>query len=117
MAFREVDMKKRMEIADLRVPLALQTTVDIPDPVGGFARQWQNVADVWAAIESFSPHAEFEAGRPQYRISHRITIRWRPDVSVAMQFSGTAGTFAIHGAHDADSRRRFLVCYCEEVLT
>ena len=95
-------MSKAIAIADLRVPLVLQTATDVPDPVGGFARQWQDVADVWAAVESFRPRVEFEAGRPQYRISHRITIRWRPDVSVSMQLSGLAGTSVIHGANDAD---------------
>ncbi|MCC2098548.1 MAG: phage head closure protein [Hyphomicrobiales bacterium] len=108
-------MTRAVTVAELRVPLILQSALDTPDALGGYERQWQDVAEVWAALETFRPRTGFDAGQPQSRISHRITIRWRPDVALSMQFSGPAGTFAIHGAYDADNRRAFLVCYCEEV--
>lgn len=101
----------------MRQRMSLEAPVDVPDPSGGFLRNWQAVSDVWASVSSAPPRPRLEAARQDEAISHRITIRWRPDISAAMRLSDGSGDYLIHGAHDADGKRRFLICYCEQVLS
>lgn len=108
-------MSARPDVAGLRHRLALQRPVDIPDAIGGFERQWETVSLLWAAIETTGAQSRFEAARSEARITHRITIRWRPDVSSSMRLVGNDGVFDIIAAHDADGRRAFMACYCEQV--
>ena len=110
-------MSALKEISNLRQRMALETPVDVPDGAGGFSRQWQTVADIWAAIESMAPRSGFEAEQQDYSASHRITIRWRPDVSAGMRLNVVGGNYYINGAFDADGQRAFMTCYCEGVLT
>ena len=110
-------MTNRNPIATLRTRLKLQAPVDVPDPLGGFARDWQDVADIWASVASSAPVPQFVAARQDARVTHRITIRWRPDITAAMRFEGDGGTYVIHGANDSDAYRAFLVCYCEQVVS
>ncbi len=102
-------------ISELRQRITLQSPVDTPDGEGGFSRQWQTIATVWASSDAASPRMRFEAAQQEYSTSHRITIRWRPDVSAAMRLSDGVRHFLINGAYDADGRRDFMICYCEEV--
>lgn len=108
-------MKSAKSIARLRHQMMLQRPEDIPDAVGGFARNWLDVANVWAAMETLAASQDFEAAQRVARSTHRITIRWRPDLTGAMRLAGSAGTFIIHAAHDADGKHAFMRLYCERL--
>lgn len=103
------------KITDLRQLMILQRAQDMPDGSGGFARNWLTVAEIWAAIEDIAVRPDFEAGRHTTQSTHRITIRWRPDMTGAMRLQGAAGTFLVHAAHDADGKRARMRLYCERL--
>lgn len=101
-------------IGELRHRLTLEMPVNTADDIGGFRQTWLSVAEVWAAIDTRSANEQFEAQRRESSFTHRITIRWRPDVNGAMRLSGDGKAYRILAVHDADHRRRYLTCLCEE---
>jgi len=55
-----------------------------------------------------------EAGRLAGRVSHALTLRHRAGVTPAMRFRAGTRVFHILAAFDADERKRWLTCLCEE---
>lgn len=101
-------------IGKLQQRLQLEAPVQSPDAGGGVTRSWERIADVWAAVETVAAD-EFHAGESEgVKLTHRITLRWRPDITGAMRLRKGARIFRIVSAADADQRRRFLICRCEE---
>jgi len=107
-------MSRAAPIAALRRRLILEHPVDAPDQTGGFARQWQAVATLWAQVEPVRAEQVFSAERAAMHVTHRIRLRWRPDINGAMRLRDGARLFVIMGAHDADDRRRWMICVCRE---
>jgi SPP1 family predicted phage head-tail adaptor len=106
---------RRARIADLDQCMSLEQAVDTPDDIGGVARVWAHVDDVWAKVTTVSGFENYAGQREESVFTHRVVIRWRPDVTGAMRLRDGARIFAIHAAHDWDTRRRFLLLQCEEI--
>lgn len=105
---------RRARIGDLDQRLALERPVDTPDDIGGVTRAWVHVDDVWAQVTPVSGREDFAGEREESAITHRVLVRWRPDVTGVMRLRLDARAFAIHAALDWDARRRFLLLQCEE---
>lgn len=72
-------------------------------------------AIVWAAVELVPIAKMVDAacqGAPL--ITHRITIRWRDDVTAGMRIRHRGRMFAIETVADPDERRRFLLIEARE---
>lgn len=106
---------RRARIGDLDQRLSLEQPLDTPDAVGGVSRVWVAVDDVWARVTPVSGREAFEGAREESVITHRVLIRWRPDVTGAMRLRLGTRTLDIHAAVDWDTRRRFLLLQCEEI--
>ncbi|MDB5569074.1 MAG: head-tail adaptor protein [Hyphomicrobiales bacterium] len=102
-------------IGELDRKLALERPLDTPDEIGGAARAWTLVADVWGHVQPTRGVRRFAGEREESAVTHRIAIRWRPDVTGAMRLRDGAAVYSIHAATDGDGRRRFLICHCEEL--
>jgi SPP1 family predicted phage head-tail adaptor len=100
---------------DLRLRLTLEAPVDTIDDTGAMTRTYTPRAIVWAEVASSYGAARFLASRQEEAISHIVRIRWRDDVSNQMRFVLGVRRLLIHVAYDADERRRFLTCHCEEI--
>lgn len=105
---------RRARIGDLDQRLSLERPVDTPDDIGGVTRAWAAVDEVWARVTPVSGREDFNGEGEESVITHRVLIRWRPDVTGAMRLRFGSRVFAIHAAFDWDSRRRFLLLQCEE---
>lgn len=105
---------RRALIGDLDQRVALEQPVDTPDEIGGVTRVWANVDNVWAQVTPVSGREEFNGERQASVITHRVLIRWRPDVTGAMRLRLGDRFLSIHAAIDWDERRRFLLLQCEE---
>ncbi|MGE3246410.1 MAG: phage head closure protein [Beijerinckiaceae bacterium] len=104
-------------VGELRTKLALQTPVAVHDPLGGFAQQWQTIAEVWCAIETSAPQVAYEGAHRRSVVARRVVLRWRPDIHASMRLTGESGTFLILAVQDIDARRAFLACHCEEITS
>jgi SPP1 family predicted phage head-tail adaptor len=100
-------------IGALRHRLMLQAPLDTPDNAGGFRRAWSDTAPVWAAVEAGSA---FDPGRVQsgQSITHRITMRWRDDITAGHRLRDGTRIYIIRSVHDATGEQRFLTAMTEE---
>ena len=98
----------------LRHRLVLETPQETPDGGGGADTAWSAITTLWAEIEPLSATQHVAAGHVETAISHRIRIRYRPDVTGEQRFRLGTRIFAIRAAFDADQGGRFLLCLCEE---
>jgi SPP1 family predicted phage head-tail adaptor len=106
---------RRAHIGELNQRLALEEPIDTLDDIGGVTRVWNRVDDVWAMITPVSGREDFTAERAESVLTHRVLIRWRPDVTGAMRLRQNARHFAIHAALDWDENRRFMLLQCQEI--
>lgn len=102
-------------IGELRHRVTLEAPTDTPDDAGGFARSYTPVAQLWARIEKLAARADFIAAREEQQTTHRVTTRWRGDVTQAMRFDHGGRRLYVRSVVDPDAMRRFLVCTCEEI--
>ncbi len=101
-------------IGALRQRVVLERSVRIADEGGGAAETWESVADIWAMIEPRSGKEAVEADRLSGSRKLDVTIRHREDVAPNMRFRFGDRLLDIRAVLDADGRRRFLTCACEE---
>lgn len=95
-------------IGELRHRFVLQEEVVTPDEAGGQMRNWRDVATVWASIEALQGSERFEAMRVETQVSHRITVRYRPDIRPGMRILRAGRPFNLRSVVDPDGRQRFL---------
>ncbi len=102
-------------IAELRERLTLEARIETSDSGSGVRRVWQSLAHLWASIETIDADQRVDAGQVGQRQTHRIVIRYRTDIDTQKRFRRADDIFLIKGVHDVDGRRRWLICYCEEM--
>lgn len=90
--------------------LILERPEDVPDATGGLVRTWVEVGQVWAAVTPVGGGEAAAADQGGQRLSHRILLRWRDDVTAEMRFRSAARTFSVLTVVDPDDRRRVLDC-------
>lgn len=106
---------RRARIGDLDQRFVIERPVDTPDDIGGVVRAWDVVDVVWGRLQPASGTHGLIAAHEASTLTHRIMIRWRPDVTGAMRVRLGERVFTIHAAIDWDTRRRFMLLQCEEI--
>ena len=101
-------------VGDLRRRLALEAASDVADGSGGMVRTWASLAEVFAAVTPRRRREDVVNGRAVGLVTHAITIRWRGDVTGDMRFVDGGTVYRVLSVEDADPKRRFLECWCEE---
>jgi SPP1 family predicted phage head-tail adaptor len=94
--------------------LVLEQPVRDPDGAGGATVTFAPLATVWASLEPISAAEDGASGRLATRITHRVTIRWRADVTGNLRLRHRGRTLRIASLRDPDESRRFLVIDAEE---
>lgn len=107
-------MSAMWTIADLRHRLILEAPVDLPDDAGGFARQWQQIDEIYGHIKTSSGQQQLNADKLENSLRVRIIIRWRPDMTGHVRLRHGERIFNVRAVFDADGKRRFMTCDCEE---
>lgn len=98
-----------------RLRVVLEEPVDVPDDIGGVTRSFQPRIALWARLEPGVAREQAVAMQPGEAITHRLSLRWRGDVTGAMRFVAGGRVFDVRAQFDPDGRRRTLVCLVEEV--
>jgi SPP1 family predicted phage head-tail adaptor len=101
-------------IARLRHRLTLEAPQETPDGTGGVTRNWIALAQLWAAIEPLGAGDSIIADKRVARLTHRVMLRKRNDLSLNHRFRFGARSFAIRTLRDAAEDGRFLECLVEE---
>jgi SPP1 family predicted phage head-tail adaptor len=107
----------QIPIGAMRQRISLQAAVEVPDGAGGVARTYAGVATLWAAFEPLAAGVNLTGEAPGNRTAHRVTLRWRDDVTTGHRVVAGARTFEIRSLFDPDGRKRVLVLTVESVTS
>ena len=100
--------------SDLRHRLTLEELQREADEGGGFTEIWVEMATLWADLRPVGGSESVEADRLAGRVTHEISLRYRPGVQPAMRFRKGARLFHIVTVINVEERNRWLKCLCEE---
>lgn len=100
-------MLNKVKVGQMRKRLTLQQNV--PQTKDGFSQpvdSWQPVATVYAKVEPISGREFFNAAQIQADVTHRITVRYRPDFLPTAAWRGLLGTrvFSFVSVRDVEER-------------
>ncbi len=104
----------RIDPGTLRTALLLEEMSPTPDGAGGFGETWTEIATVFAKVEPVAEQDRYGAGQTLEVVTHRVTMRHRPDVASGMRFVLGARALDILTVLDPDESGRYLVCRTRE---
>jgi len=94
--------------------LALEAPTEIPDGGGGVTRGYEVIATLWASVTPISAQESLEAAKLGANVTHRIALRFSPDITVQHRFRDGVRIFRIVSLRDRGGRRRFLDISAQE---
>jgi SPP1 family predicted phage head-tail adaptor len=99
---------------DKRVSIKSQSTTR--DALNQKSSTWNTLTngDVWAAVEPLRNSETQQAMSNQMEITHRVTIRYRADVTADMRITFGARVLAIVGIRNPKERGEYLELLCLE---
>jgi SPP1 family predicted phage head-tail adaptor len=98
----------------LRERLTIERPVRVADDAGGARTTWAALATVWAEVVSLGGVETALGERREARTSHRVTMRFRDDVTAEMRLVWRGRSLDIRGMRDPDGKRRWLAINAEE---
>lgn len=98
----------------MRQRIRIEEATLTPDGLGGFTRDWQTVATVWAEITTVRGDEYFASGQLASQVTHRIRLRWREGITTAMRVVFGVRIFAIRAVIENDGKKRSLELIVEE---
>lgn len=90
-------------IGDLKHRITLQQLVLTPDGGGGFTEAWQDLAAtpvVYASVMPVSGGEQLRYHQLETAVTHRITIRYRADVTSAMRILHDGAAYNLFSVTD-----------------
>lgn len=105
-----------MRLSDLRHRVVIQRYKATQDEYGQPIQTWIDVAAVWANVEGLSGRELFEAQQTRAEADHRVTIRYRDDITPTMRIVNDGRSYNITAAADRTGRREWLELTCKEAV-
>jgi SPP1 family predicted phage head-tail adaptor len=94
--------------------LTLEAPVETADGAGGVARSYAAIATLWGQVTPVGARGDVEGERLGASVTHRIAIRYSPDITTRHRFRDGARIFRIVALNDRDGRKRFLDIAAQE---
>jgi SPP1 family predicted phage head-tail adaptor len=107
-------MGKFPEIGEMVERMTVRRPVKIDDEYHGKRLTWLGVAEVWGSFEPISSREYFFGQANQAEVTHKIKIRYRPDIGQGWQIKHRDAYYSVQSAIDIAGRRRFLELLCIE---
>ncbi len=95
--------------------VTIQAVTDTTDAGGGRAQTWAMLATVWARVEPLSGDERARAEQVAADLSHRVTVRYRDDVTPRHRLLYGSRVLKILAVRDADEKHERLELLCAEV--
>ncbi len=108
--------ERRPSLGARRRRFVLERPLEQPDGFGGVLRRFVPGPVLWGEIAALGAASRVQGERLDTRVTHRITVRRRGDLSPVMRLSAGPRRFAIRVVADPDERGRDLVCEVEELI-
>lgn len=94
--------------------LTIENEVEIADGCGGYVSRHEAQDTIWAHICPLRSNNITRADNSVTELSHRILVRFRPNISTATRFVTGSRRFEVEAVRDPDETRRYLECDCVE---
>jgi len=105
-------MKK---FSEFRHRLTFQTSAEVGDGAGGEVSHWQDAFTVWGLVEPLSGREFFASQQIKKEVSHKVTVRYRPDIVTTMRIKTWDNRILdIEAVLDLGGQRRLLEIPCNE---
>lgn len=101
-------------IGAMRLRVILEAKVTSDDGGGGFVESWEPYALVWGELVPSSGAESVGAGRVESRVSNRLNVRRRTDVSATHRVRIGARVFAILAVIDEGAQAQWMTLLLEE---
>ena len=101
-------------IGALDTRATLQQAVTSGDGGGGFAQDWQVVADIWIALKANGGGDTLGPQRLESRSRYRVALRRRADIAGGMRLVTSAHSLVIHDVLDDGPRSAVMTLLCED---
>ena len=102
------------EIGEMVERVTFQRSFKIDDEYHGKQITWLDIAEAWAQVEPISSREYFFGQANQAEVTHRIKVRYRPDVGQGWRIKHRDKYYAVQSIIDMGGRRRFLELLCIE---
>tara|TARA_Y100000401_G_scaffold117519_1_gene126828 strand:- start:16833 stop:17150 length:318 start_codon:yes stop_codon:yes gene_type:complete len=103
-----------MRAGQLRHRATLQSVTDTASAFGDVSQSWSTVETVWCNIEPLTAREALEAEQIKSRISHKVTLRYRANVSTKNRLVFDSRTFNITSVLNVGERNKTLLLMCTE---
>lgn len=107
-------MSADVTIGALDRRVILEAPVSTSDGAGGATVAWQELATVWAQVETLSAAERERSGRLAGIATHRVSIRARDDVESGQRVVVDGRVLAVRATRPAGVRDRYLILEAEE---
>lgn len=104
-----------MRAGELRHRVTLEQRTQTVASQGSLTPIWQGVATVWAAVEPVGGDEGERGKHADATITHRVRIRYRPDVSPKMRVSYGDRRLEVVAVLNQEERDREVFLMCREV--
>jgi len=105
---------KTPKISELRHRITFQKSVEVPDGYKGKKITWQDLIIVWAAVEPLSGREYFYSQQIKAEVTHRIRIRYNPDINTEMRIKHQDRILEIESIIDKEEKREFQEIFARE---
>lgn len=102
-----------MNIGRLRERVTIQSNVSVSDGAGGQTLTWTDLSTVWARVEPLQGKEVVQASQIQGPFTHRIWLRYRTDVGLAMRVLWGLKYMNVRAVVQSE-KRAFTQLLCEE---
>lgn len=102
---------------EMQTKVVYQAETATVDAVGQPLKQWVDVFEAWAAVRPLSAKEIYYAQSTRSETTHRIALRWRPEVNSKGRFlvaNDRARIFKVFSVINTDERREELVILAAE---
>jgi len=97
----------KTSIGRLRYRCDLKSPTDTSDGAGGRTQAYSTIAQIYADIRPTGGDEAYRQGRVQTKITHKIHMRYRADMSADYIIVYENRTFQIQNIRNIDERDRF----------
>ncbi len=94
--------------------LTIENEVELADGCGGYVSRYEAQDTVWAHLCPLRSSSVARADNSVTELTHRILIRFRPNISGTTRFITGSRKFEVQTVRDPDETRRYLECDCIE---
>jgi SPP1 family predicted phage head-tail adaptor len=103
-----------MNIGSLNKRITMQSMTKTPDGMGGYTTVPKNEMTVWAAIWPVSASEQIQAMQMAMTVTHRIRIRYCPDINPSWRIKYGTKYYAIVSIINQNMANKMLEMMCKE---